>query len=117
VAYIDKLIRDKVAGTPFWDEYEDLEWGPDILEPYPDDVSFEAALDAKAFEELWEVLDATTDEGVISELGDLLTVIKAKAELHGCWLDVVVAERIKTAERGGFGDRMRCAGTLPEGYR
>ena len=98
VAY-NKLVRDQI---------------PDIIaskgsQPSSrvlDHASYRSALRAKLLEEAHEAQTAP-EEKLISELADLLEVLRALANASGMsWDDVELEAERKRAERGGFDRRL-----------
>ncbi len=71
-----------------------------------DHTDYEAALRAKLLEEAREA-QAAPDGQLVSELADVLEVLKALAAAHDMsWEDIVSVASRKRAERGGFDNRI-----------
>src|SRR6478609_6567575 len=71
-----------------------------------DHASYQGALRSKLVEEAQEA-EAASDEQLVSELADVLEVLKALAQAHGMkWDDIEVQAARKRAERGGFDRRI-----------
>lgn len=71
-----------------------------------DNTEYKKELEAKLNEEYLEVLESN-GKSRIEELGDMLEVIKALAELEGSGLDEVMEVRKeKCLKRGGFSKRI-----------
>jgi predicted house-cleaning noncanonical NTP pyrophosphatase (MazG superfamily) len=98
VAY-HKLVRDQIPGIIAAD-------GGQPVTRVLDHAGYEAALRAKLLEEAHEA-QAAPDGQLVSELADVLEVLKALAVAHDMgWEDVVSEASRKRAERGGFDQRI-----------
>ena len=68
--------------------------------------SYQEALRSKLVEEAQEA-EAASDEQVVSELADVLEVLRALAQSYGMkWDDIEFQAARKRAERGGFDHRI-----------
>ncbi len=78
---------------------------------------FDVQLRRKLCEESQEVLETSTQEELIDELGDMYEVIDALCELHGLDKEIIKARRAqKRAERGDYsGRQFVTAVEYPEG--
>jgi len=95
----NKLVRDNIMsiiqahGSRF--EWKTL-----------NDAEFLEQLKLKIMEEATEVCAAQTKDALVEELADVLEVMMAWCQLLGCSFDdVIVAQRKKFEERGGYQDR------------
>lgn len=91
-----KLIRDGIPDLA-------AKAGQQLHTTVATDEAYRYHLRAKLGEEAVEYLTALSDEAAIEELADILEVVHALAELHGC--TAVELERVrllKWANRGGF---------------
>ncbi len=95
----EKLWRDKIVLKA---ELEDAKLHINIL----DDKEFDYQLRRKLCEEAEEVLETTSQEELIDEIGDVLEVIDALCELHGISrIDIKEQQDYKRAERGNYAGR------------
>ncbi len=77
-----------------------------------DNTEYKKELEAKLNEEYLEVLESS-GKSRIEELGDMLEVIKALAELENSSLDEVIeARKEKCLKRGGFSKRIYLIKTI-----
>jgi predicted house-cleaning noncanonical NTP pyrophosphatase (MazG superfamily) len=94
-----KLVRDRIPGIIAAD-------GGQPVTRVLDHGGYEAALRAKLLEEAHEAQGAP-DGQLVSELADVLEVLKALAAAHDMsWEDIVSEASRKRAERGGFDHRI-----------
>jgi len=71
-----------------------------------DDAGYRGALRSKLVEEAREA-EAASDEQLVSELADVLEVVRALAQAHGMkWDDIELQATRKRVERGGFDCRI-----------
>ncbi|GGO16772.1 phosphoribosyl-ATP pyrophosphohydrolase [Microbispora rosea subsp. aerata] len=97
-----KLVRDKIPDIIRRD-------GREPAVSVLDEAAYREALLAKLFEEAAELRNAPIDE-VPEEIADVLEVLRALAQVHGCeWRDIERLADAKRAERGGFRDRLYLA--------
>ena len=93
-----KLVRDQIPAIIAAD-------GGQPVTRVLDHAGYEAALRAKLLEEAHEA-QAAPDGQLVSELADVLEVLKALAAAHYMsWDDIVSEAGRKRAERRGFDDR------------
>ena len=98
VAY-NKLVRDQIPGII-------AAAGSQFATRVLDDAGYQKALLAKLLEEAQEAQAAPEDQ-LISELADVLEVLRALAKVRGMrWEDVELEAERKRAERGGFERRI-----------
>ncbi len=72
-----------------------------------DDAQFAAQLRVKLLEEALEVQTATTQEELMSEIGDVLEVLDTIMRLHNLSSqDIATMQQAKRELRGGFNDRI-----------
>lgn len=71
------------------------------------DEAFKIELRRKLLEEVNEYIEASSDVEAISELGDVVEVIRALTGVHGkTYEDIEVAREEKKKERGGFSNKV-----------
>jgi predicted house-cleaning noncanonical NTP pyrophosphatase (MazG superfamily) len=98
VAY-NKLVRDQIPGII-------VATGSQPSTRVLDHASYRSALRAKLLEEAQEAQTAP-DEQLISELADVLEVLRALAKAGDTtWEDIEFEAERKRAERGGFDRRI-----------
>jgi predicted house-cleaning noncanonical NTP pyrophosphatase (MazG superfamily) len=92
-----KLVRDKIPelskdkALQFWSA---------------SDTAYSWLLERKIFEEAVEITTAD-GPGVVSEIADLIEVLRAIAKFHGIsWAEVERYRKMKLDSRGGFEKRM-----------
>jgi predicted house-cleaning noncanonical NTP pyrophosphatase (MazG superfamily) len=95
----NKLVRDYIPGIIAMD-------GRQPATRVLDQAGYLAALRAKLVEEAQEAQGAPEDE-LLSELADVLEVLRALASARGAsWAAIEAEADRKRAERGGFGERL-----------
>jgi predicted house-cleaning noncanonical NTP pyrophosphatase (MazG superfamily) len=95
----NKLVRDYIPGIIAMD-------GCQPATRVLDQASYPAALRTKLVEEAQEAQSAA-EEQLLSELADVLEVLRALASAYGVgWAAIESEADRKRAERGGFGERI-----------
>ena len=97
----NKLVRDNI---------------PDIIRQHGDicqteimtESEFQLALRQKVFEEVQEVMQATTQLGLVQELADLYEVVDTLLQTNNIALDMLRTEQERRlTTRGGFTQRIK----------
>ena len=95
----NKLVRDQIPDIIAADRCQPVT-------RVMDNPSYRAALRAKLLEEAREAQEAAPEQ-LLSELADVLEVLRALAAAHGAsWEDIESEAARKRAERGGFDQRI-----------
>jgi predicted house-cleaning noncanonical NTP pyrophosphatase (MazG superfamily) len=95
----NKLVRDQIPAIIAMD-------GCQPVTRVLDDAGYLAALRAKLVEEAGEAQAAPEDQ-LLSELADVLEVLRALASAQGAsWADIEAEAARKRNERGGFDQRI-----------
>jgi predicted house-cleaning noncanonical NTP pyrophosphatase (MazG superfamily) len=95
----NKLVRDQIPDIIAADRCQPVT-------RVMDHPSYRAALRAKLLEEAQEAQEAAPEQ-LLSELADVLEVLRALATAHGAsWEDIESETARKRAERGGFDQRI-----------
>lgn len=96
----NKLVRDKI---PEIIEKTGRIFTTEIL----NQERYITELRNKAYEELEEYVNTTSNNGAIEELADLLEVIHALAKIHSSSIEEVEEIRkVKEQKRGGFSEKV-----------
>jgi predicted house-cleaning noncanonical NTP pyrophosphatase (MazG superfamily) len=105
---IKKLVRDKIPERI-------AARGENAASVELPRAEFWGALRAKLVEEALEAFEAKDSQGTLSELADVLGVLRAiVVELGSTWETLEIAEAQKRADRGGFERRLFLESTAPE---
>jgi predicted house-cleaning noncanonical NTP pyrophosphatase (MazG superfamily) len=97
----NKLIRDAV---PEIMSAKGMQYEVDVMA----DEEYQQALRQKVLEEAKEVLDASSERNLITEMADLYEVMEALASFHNISEEDIRAEQqYRHAKRGGFERRLR----------
>lgn len=96
----NKLVRDRIPEiiAKNGKAYETVTLSP---------AEFTEELRKKLLEEVNEYLEASTDEESLSELGDVMEVVRSLARMHGkSYEDLEKLREEKETERGAFQERV-----------